>query len=228
VHNSDACRYLLAENAFSKIIIYEQRNAVGGVWNYTPLPSNKHETVNGECRQPPSQTAMDIVTTNLPKFNTPMYQGLETNLPDTLMQYSDTPFPEGTRLFPTRETVMKYLEAYAGDIMSMIRFNHQVIDVRPTSSDEWHGWAITTKPTAEDETKVEKFDAVVVANGHSDWPLLPEIDALDAWSRKYPESVHHSVSYKNPHAFKNKVSPHPAPRPHHQSNLTPFRLHPPH
>lgn len=150
--------------------------------------------------------AMDVITANLPKLNTPMYEGLESNLPHMLMQYSDTPFPEGTQLFPTRETVLQYLHDYASDIISMIRFDHQVIGVRPTSGDECNGWEVIARATAEREDKVERFDAVIAANGHCDWPLLPVIEGLDAWSREFPESLCHSVSYKNAKAFEDKVS----------------------
>ncbi len=31
-----AAKYLVAENAFDTIDIYEQQGEVGGVWNYTP------------------------------------------------------------------------------------------------------------------------------------------------------------------------------------------------
>lgn len=134
-----------------------------------------------------------------------MYEGLETNLPHTLMQYSDTPFPPSTQLFPTRETVLRYLETYACDVMDMIRFDHRVVDVSACGGD---GWDVVTESTVGDENyyRVERFDAVVVANGHCEWPLLPDVEGLDAWCREVPGSVHHSVGYKNAEAFVDKVS----------------------
>lgn len=148
------------------------------------------------------------MTADLPKLNTPMYEGLESNLPHMLMQFSDTPFPEGTQLFATRETVLQYLQDYASDINSIISFNHHVVDVRPTGSDECHGWEVTTRVAAEREIKVERFDAVIAANGHCDWPLLPNVEGLEAWSKEFPGSLYHSVSYKNAKVFENKVSKH--------------------
>ena len=135
-----------------------------------------------------------------------MYEGLESNLPHMLMQYSDTPFPEGTQLFATRETVMQYLQDYASDLYPMIRFDHRVVDVRPTNGDEGHAWDVTTRITAEGKIKVERFDAVIAANGHCDWPLLPNVEGLEAWSEKFPDSLFHSVSYKSAKTFENKVS----------------------
>ena len=149
---------------------------------------------------------MDVITANLPKLNTPMYEGLESNLPHMLMQFSDTPFPEGTQLFPTRETVWRYLQDYASEIISIIRFGHQVVDVRPSRAEDVHVWEVTARAAAEGVDEVERFDAVVAANGHCDWPLLPDVEGLGAWSKELPESLYHSVSYKNPKAFKNKVS----------------------
>lgn len=90
----------------------------------------------------------------------------------------------------------------------MIRFGHQVVDVRPSGGDELHVWEVTARAAAEGVDEVERFDAVIAANGHCDWPLLPEIEGLDAWSKEFPESLYHSVSYKNAKAFENKVSRH--------------------
>lgn len=148
---------------------------------------------------------MHVVTANLPKLNTPMYEGLESNLPHMLMQFSDTPFPKGTQLFPTRETVQRYLEDYASEIMPLIRFDHRVTEIKPAGDGD-HCWRVTATAMAEGKDLVESFDAVIAANGHCDEPLLPKIDGLDAWARLYPDTLHHSVSYKNPEAFRDKVS----------------------
>ena len=196
-------RYLLAENVFTDIVILEQRSSVGGIWDYTPLPPKPNGSINGDLYSSSAPKAMNTVTANLPKLNTPMYEGLESNLPHMLMQYSDTPFPTGTQLFPRRETVLQYLRDYASEIISLIRFDNQVVDVRLTSG---HGWEVTTRTAGEKSNKIEEFDAVVAANGHCDWPLLPNIEGLDAWSEKYPDSLYHSVSYKNAKSFEHKVS----------------------
>ena len=135
-----------------------------------------------------------------------MYEGLESNLPHMLMQFSDTPFPSGTQLFAKRETVQEYLEDYAKAIMPIIRFDHQVVEIRPAKGDECHGWEVTTKEIAKGVNNVKMFDAVIAANGHCEKPSLPNITGLDDWSRQFSDSLYHSVSYKNSNAFKNKVS----------------------
>ncbi|KAL8870686.1 MAG: hypothetical protein Q9174_003325 [Haloplaca sp. 1 TL-2023] len=127
-----------------------------------------------------------------------------------LMRFSDTPFPRGTQLFPSREIVMHYLEGYADEIRHLIQFSTEVVDVRHAKGlSTGAGWGVTLKRSLEGASlakanSTEHFDAVIVANGHCDWPLLPPIEGLDNWARMYPDSLHHSVSYKNPDAFKNK------------------------
>lgn len=199
-------RYLLAEKTFSQVVVFEQRDSVGGLWNYTPLPPIKERLVSGISKEPRPSNAIDVVTANLPQFNTPMYEGLEANLPHKLMQFSDTPFPEGTQLFPTRENVMSYLKAYAADLMPIIKLNHRVLDVKPPGDNGSFEWELKVRDLVQGNDKVESFDAIVVANGHCNRPLLPEVDGLDTWSRMLPGSLQHSVSYKNAKAYQDKVS----------------------
>ncbi|KAI4177680.1 MAG: hypothetical protein LQ343_000143 [Gyalolechia ehrenbergii] len=194
-----AAKYLSAENKSFEITIFEQRNSVGGLWHYTPLPSKAQPHVNGHINGS-TNSAKDIITRDLPTFNTPMYEDLESNLPLMVMQFSDNSFPEA-QLFAKQETVLEYIRDYAEDLRSMIDLEHCVEDVRQTGN----GWEVSVKAMGERAARTEQFDAVVVAvNGHTDWPLLPPVEGLDQWSEAYPESIFHSVSYKNPAAFKDK------------------------
>lgn len=190
-----AAKYLLAEEKSFGITIFEQRDSVGGLWHFTPIPSKAEAVANGS-----KSSAMDIVTRDLPKFNTPMYEDLESNLPLTVMQFSDKPFPE-TQLFAKQETVLKYIRAYAEEIRLLIELEHRVEHVRKLNE----GWEISVRANGESAARKERFDAVVVAvNGHTDWPLLPPVPGLDEWSEAYPDSIFHSVSYKNANAVKDK------------------------
>ncbi|KAL9596058.1 MAG: hypothetical protein Q9219_006044 [cf. Caloplaca sp. 3 TL-2023] len=193
-----AAKYLLAESKNLDITIYEQRSSIGGLWHYTPLI---HETQNGHINGS-TRNATDIVTRDLPKFNTPMYEDLESNLPLTVMQFSDAPFPEKTQLFAKQDTVLEYIRDYADDLRSLIKLEHCVEDVRQAD----RGWEVSVRAKGDNsQASKEHFDAVAVAvNGHTDWPLLPPIEGLDEWSKAYPESIFHSVSYKNAEAFTGK------------------------
>ena len=201
-------RYLLAENTFSIIVIFEQRNSVGGIGYYTPLPLRTQRPVNGSLSSSSAPKAMGVVTASLPELNTSMYEGLESNLPHMLTQFSDTPFPKGTQLFPRRETVLQYLRDYASEITDMIRFDHEVIEVKMMNGGECHEWEVMTRAGGDKDNIIKRFDALVAANGHCDWPLLPSIEGLDAWSEELSNSLYHSVSYKNPKPFEKRVSKH--------------------
>ena len=56
---------------------------------------------------------------------------------------------------------MQYLQDYASDLYPMMRFEHDVVDVRQTNGDESRGWKFTTRVTAEEEVEVERFVAVI-------------------------------------------------------------------
>lgn len=90
--------------------------------------------------------------------------------------------------------------------MSLIKFNHEVVQVQSSNNGKTHSWDVFPESPGENDLHVDSFDAVVAANGHCDWPLLLDIEGLDAWSRKFPRSLHHSVSYKNAGCFADKVS----------------------
>lgn len=161
---------------------------------------------NLQSLSPSTCTLAILMSTFLSPYGFCEPEGLESNLPHMLMQFSDTPFPEKTQLFPKWKTVLRYLRDYASDVILIIKFRYQVIDVRPSRDEERHVWKVTVRAAAGGVDEVERFDAVVAANGRYDWPLLPHIEGLDAWSREFLDSLYHSVSYKNAKAFENKVS----------------------
>lgn len=77
-------KHLLAEGCH--VTVFERKTAAGGVWNTGP----------GAGRWP-----------------TPVYEGLETNVPRTLMTFSDFPWPTSASLFPKSTDVNGYLQSYA-------------------------------------------------------------------------------------------------------------------
>ncbi|KAH7889624.1 hypothetical protein F5I97DRAFT_1845845 [Phlebopus sp. FC_14] len=87
-----------------KIVAYESRANVGGVW----------------CPAPP---------TDDPPL-TPLYDSLTTNLPHPVMAYTSYPFPPSTPLFPPAATVQTYLESYAVhfNLLPLIQFETTVLN----------------------------------------------------------------------------------------------------
>lgn len=237
---ADECwiRYFVAEKAFDKITVFEQRSTVGGIWNYTPEdrsdgvfavpqtdPSGRieepiwHEAEESKSKPPvvdgDHAVQSDGVKSGkkVASFVSPMYERLETNIPRSLMRFSDLAFPEDTQLFPKHETVLEYLKSYAGDVKHLIEFETQVVDVRLLAGEERgkgvedDKWRVRTRKLVSGESKEEIYDAVVVASGHFDVPYLPDIPGIKEWNEKYPGSISHSKYFRKPEEFKGKVSP---------------------
>ncbi|KAK1051402.1 monooxygenase [Friedmanniomyces endolithicus] len=211
-----AAKYLLAEHAFSRIQIYEQRSTAGGIWNYVPHRSpSLHDAglprIDARAgvdtpiwRRSNATGVLGEQTSDEPVLMTPLYDRLETNIPRDLMGFSDLDWPEDRQLFPRHETVLEYIERYAKDIRHLICFTTQVLDVYLTGDERWR---IKTRDVSRRniaEVQEETFDAVVVANGHFDIPYIPEVHGIQEWSTNYSGSISHSKFYRTPDQYAGK------------------------
>ena len=130
-----------------------------------------------------------------------MYDRLETNIPCPLMQFSDKPFPMDTQLYPTRQTVSRYLEEYATEVRHLIRFQTQVTDIQLQTKDNKDSWTLQSKDLITGQASSAQYDAVLVCCGHYTVPYLPDISGIQDWSDRYPESISHSKLYRSPEMF---------------------------
>ncbi|KAK1074927.1 monooxygenase [Friedmanniomyces endolithicus] len=211
-----AAKYLVAEHAFSRIQIYEQRSTPGGIWNYVPHQSFDRRDV--DVSQTAARAGADrpmwhrndmagVPDKQMPEetvFMTPLYDRLETNIPRDLMGFSDLDWPEDSQLFPRHKTVLEYIERYAKDIQHLIRYNTQVLDVCLTKDERWR---VKTRDVSRQdirEDREETFDAVVVANGHFNIPYVPTVRGMEEWSTAYPGSISHSKFYRTPDQYARK------------------------
>jgi cation diffusion facilitator CzcD-associated flavoprotein CzcO len=214
-------KYLLVEEVFTNIVIYEQRSTVGGIWNlssneqsrrislpqedprYGELPSREDDDKGGG--EDPRDGGETIFGDGKSlEFESPLYEYLETNIPKPLMQFSDKAFDEKLPLFPGHKDVQEYLERYAEDVRGLIRFNTAVKDVRPVpneSGSEQEQWDVTTKYLHTGDETTQRYDAVVVANGHYTIPHVPSISGLASWAQRYPGTVIHSKAYRRPQDY---------------------------
>ncbi|KAI9791345.1 MAG: hypothetical protein M1833_001536 [Piccolia ochrophora] len=199
-------KYLIAEKCFQRIDILEHRRDVGGVWNYEPDAS---ETIDGSVMNDshsPRDASRRLEESKSSGFVSPMYEGLETNIPRCLMEFSDQRFPTECQLFPSQITVLEYLNRYARDVLHMIRFSTLVLDIQPTIYEETPCWMVRTKENTSKEHRVQIYDAVVIASGHYNVPFTPDLCGLQAWKEAYPESLIHSRDYHRVEPFRNKRS----------------------
>lgn len=127
------------------------------------------------------------------------------------MGFSELDWPQDSQLFPKHETVTEYIERYAEDVKHLVTFGTQVLDIRATTSAQsgdthWLVKRQQIKPTNDGEIIESEYDAVVVASGHFSVPFIPEVKGMKEWSQRYPGIISHSMYYKKPEDYQDKVS----------------------
>ena len=138
-------------------VVLEASDRVGGTWAYDPRPQ-QHGA---------------------------MYASLRTNLPTDVMAFVDAPF-EASQRFPGHAEVLAYLERYAADLRSHIRFGHRVRRLARSGD----GFAV-------DE---EHFDAVAVCTGHYHAAFVPRLPGLESFTGR----ASHSHDYRTPEPFAGR------------------------
>ncbi|KAF4986605.1 hypothetical protein FDECE_15864 [Fusarium decemcellulare] len=202
-----AAKYLLAEKKFSKVHIFEQRATAGGVWNYTPLaresgfsvPRTKPSNVPDQALWP--KDGGDV------QFMSPIYDSLETNIPHSLMNYTDKVFfkdaSQGS-LFPRHSVVLQYVQEYAEELTPHISYQTQVLNVEKPGSDRSQPWQVEVLDLKTNKATKNEYDAVVVASGHYNDPFVPDIKGLKEFEISYPGTISHSKYYRRADAYQDK------------------------
>lgn len=203
-------RYLAAERHFEKIDIFEQRSVFGGLWNF--CPSNLRGTTKipqTDPFQPLEEPKWNEFDSNeegyeIPIFPSPMYEGLETNIPHFLMRFSDSPSLEQNQLCPSKEATLQYLREYADDVKHMVKFHTQVTEVLQRATDEKDNWLVKYRDLTCNKAAEGIYDAIVVASGHFTVPYIPDIPGIREWNKRYPGIISHSKFYQRPQDFLDK------------------------
>jgi hypothetical protein len=111
-------------------------------------------------------------------------------------EYADFPFPEGTPDYPGHTDLAAYFQAYAEQfrLLPHIRFRTTVLGCTPA---EGGGWEVTSETEGRGRV-TERYDKLVVANGHHWKPRWPE----------YPGTFHgtflHSHDFKRAAPFEGQ------------------------
>ncbi|KAF5021590.1 hypothetical protein F66182_6372 [Fusarium sp. NRRL 66182] len=199
-----AAKYLLAEKKFSKVRVFEQRATPGGVWNYTPLAREQGFSVPRTQPSDAPDQALCPDDSGDVEFMSPIYDLLETNIPHSLMRYSDKEFPRGSSLFPRHNVVLQYLKDYAQEITPCISYQTQVLNIEKPGSDRSQPWSVEVLDLKANKVIEDEYDAVVVASGHYNDPFIPDIPGLVAFDEAHPGTISHSKFYRRPNDFKDK------------------------
>ncbi|KAM5342564.1 hypothetical protein ACJ41O_013530 [Fusarium nematophilum] len=199
-----AAKYLTAQEAFDEIIVFEQQDEVGGIWNYSGLAPGTCPVPQEDPFCPPDEP-IRWCSSAAPIFTSPMYEKLHANIPKAIMKFSCQEFPDDARLFPERSMIQEYLLNYAEDVRPLIRFcqriNRVTLKSQAGGRDRWEVEAQST-PTGNITNII--FDAVVVANGHYSTPFIPDMKNLKEFNEAYPGVITHSKQYRTPHPFNDK------------------------
>ncbi|KAI1444829.1 FAD/NAD(P)-binding domain-containing protein [Annulohypoxylon stygium] len=210
-------KYLLAQNAFPRVDVFEQQAEVGGVWNYSAVPRPERELPVPQTTAFPGWLEEPVFVDGgngnggKPLFPSPMYDDLNTNIPHTIMKYSDFDFREGCEIFPRREDVQGYLVKYAQDVRHAIKFSTQVTGIvlreknKQKPWEERDQWDVSTTDLVTGEKNKEVYDAVAVASGHYSTPYIPDgIEDIKAFHKTHPSVISHSKLYRNAESYKGK------------------------
>jgi cation diffusion facilitator CzcD-associated flavoprotein CzcO len=197
-----AATYLVAQKAFEEIVIYERQYEVGGIWDYSPRPS---ETLNVPQESPfvPPESPIRPKKTP-PIFPTPLYDKLNTNVPRDLIQLSAKKFREDSTVFPSRQDIEEYLGSYADSFRHLIKFSTQVEDIRLRQEKGKDQWDVETSSTITGESTTATFDAVIVASGHFSTPYIPDVRNIAEFHKTHPDVIIHSKLFRNPKPFTAK------------------------
>lgn len=180
-----ATGYLLEEGL--KVTLFEERHEPGGVWTNTDTMTHPNA----------------------------IYDGLETNVPRTLMTFTDHKWEESTPIFPPDKDVKQYLQSYyykirgtpKGQRNLTVSFDTKVDKLRHGQDRYLPKWKIEASLDSTNMS-TQMFDAVVVAAGNYNTPYKPEPaePGRQLWEGKYPGTILHSQQYQNPDIFRDKVS----------------------
>ncbi|XP_020369843.1 flavin-containing monooxygenase FMO GS-OX-like 3 isoform X1 [Rhincodon typus] len=183
-----AARHLLSRpHVFAPPVVYELSNCVGGTWVYT------------------DKVGRDDY--GLP-IHSSMYRDLRTNLPKEVMSFPDFPFDSQLPSFIHHSDVRSYLEQYADhfEIQPHIKFRTHVELLNPvsgTTGDAWNSWEITSLNLNNHCRNTERFDSVIVCNGHYSEPFIPHIPEIEHFKGQKMHS--HEYRFAEPFTGKNMV-----------------------
>lgn len=125
--------------------------------------------------------------------HTSTWANLNMNTPKGLYQFADMPMPADYPDFPSRQQVKDYLESYVdkNDLRKNIHLCRRVLRAERAKDGKWD-------ITLEDGV-TRRFDALAIANGHHNQPVIPEFDVS-----RFTGSASHSKFYRSRHDYRDK------------------------
>ncbi|KAF2222224.1 dimethylaniline monooxygenase (N-oxide forming) [Elsinoe ampelina] len=191
------------------VTVYERTRSAGGVWVFNEnrsqdpsYPSTRpsagdvdesalRDTLATECLHAPPAAA---------------YRGLKNNVSTVEMEMQSHPWNDGTEDFVNHKFLAEYISdaAEANGVLSDIQFGTRVSKVSKFNGP----WLVevtklekTAASTGRNDSRLDSFDAVVMAVGHYHACNVPDIPGLAEWKQAHPDRVFHSKAYRYPEDF---------------------------
>jgi hypothetical protein len=125
---------------------------------------------------------------------TAAYRSLHLITSKARTEFAELPMPEGTPDFPSRDEVAHYLEDYARrfGLLERVRLGNGVREARRLPGGGWE--------VIPDDGEPERFDGLVVANGHNEdarWPEPP-------YPGEFGGRQLHALDYREPEEFRDQ------------------------
>jgi hypothetical protein len=129
----------------------------------------------------------------------PMYASTHLISSKPFTQFPDFPMPDSWPDYPSHAQVNDYLSAYADHfgLREHIWFGTEVAAVEPAPDNRWD---ITTRSSGGGVKRVQRYAAVVVANGHNWSPKVPTYPGMD----DFRGEMIHASNYKDVSTLRNR------------------------
>ena len=127
----------------------------------------------------------------------PVYAGAHVISSRPLTEFPDFPMPDTWPDYPHHSRILDYLERYAKhfSLGDDIWFGMEVASIEPAGDGRWD---VTIRSTGGGSSRVQRYAAVVIANGHSGSPVVPEIPG------EFAGQVIHASAYKEPSRLRGR------------------------
>ncbi|KAK2744132.1 hypothetical protein FQN57_004392 [Myotisia sp. PD_48] len=168
------------EMGLSDVRIFEQRDSLGGQWNY---------------QEPDPHTGASTSS---------IYENVILNSCRDTSCFSD--FPIDPARYPDyfgHRQFLNYIHEYVTrfDLKSYIKFNTSVISCRQEEADQKKKkWIVQYQGNDDNESVEEVYDAVFACSGTNSHPLIPSFEGMESFQGQ----LLHSHVYRNPSIFAGK------------------------
>ncbi|CAO3596295.1 unnamed protein product [Absidia cylindrospora] len=139
------------------------------------------------------------------------YMDLNNNTASPVLGSYDFPWPKDTPYFIPHSKIQRYYEDYVDHfgLRKYIQFSTSLDAVEKRDDGKWH--LTLTRAIKDDDGEhvsvtqyQSSFDALVIATGQYQDPIVPSMDGLHDFAARFPKKIMHSKQFARTDQFKNK------------------------